>query len=234
MSFERRKVRVGRVVGDKMEKTVAVLVEWRTSHSLYRKAIRRRTRFKAHDAKNECRIGDLVRLVETRPISKTKRWKVVEILAREDIAELQPDDIAVDETVMSVRGTAAEESAVAVVAAEEAPDDEPDASDAEAIEDEAVAAASEEAEGAIESEEAVDSEAAEEPQEAEVAASVEEETAEPPAESEEAVEPETAEEEESTLQEPVEEEVAEAGEAAGAEEEEAAAEPDEEERTSGT
>lgn len=133
MSFERRKVRVGRVVGDKMDKTVVVSVEWRTSHSLYRKAIRRRTRFKAHDAKNECRIGDLVRMVETRPVSKTKRWRVAEILAREDIAELQPDEIAVDETVMTTRGAATDEPAVAEaedVAVAAAAAEEPEAEEA--------------------------------------------------------------------------------------------------------
>ena len=101
MSLDRRKVRFGRVVGDKMDKTVVVSVQWRTSHSLYRKAINRRTRFKAHDAANECRVGDLVRLVETRPYSKTKRWRVAEIISREEIAEVQPDEIAVDEDVMT-------------------------------------------------------------------------------------------------------------------------------------
>ena len=103
MSLDRRKVRFGRVVGDKMDKTVVVSVQWRTSHSLYRKAINRRTRFKAHDAANECRVGDLVRLVETRPYSKTKRWRVAEIISREEIAEVQPDEIAVDEDVMTPR-----------------------------------------------------------------------------------------------------------------------------------
>ena len=106
MSFDRRKVRFGRVVGDKMDKTVVVSVQWRTSHLLYRKAINRRARFKAHDAANECRVGDLVRLVETRPYSKTKRWRVAEIISREEIAEVQPDEIAVDEDVMTARGDA--------------------------------------------------------------------------------------------------------------------------------
>ena len=93
MSFDRRKVRVGRVVSDKMEETVVVLVEWRRSHRLYRKAVRRRSRFKAHDESNTCRVGDLVRIIETRPLSRTKRWRVLEILAREEIAELQPEEI---------------------------------------------------------------------------------------------------------------------------------------------
>jgi len=118
MSFERRKIRVGKVVGDKMDKTVVVSLEWRTSHPLYGKAIRRRTRFKAHDSGNECRTGDLVRLIEIRPMSKTKRWRVAEILTREDIAEVQPDEIAVDESVMTARASTAEAEAAVAVAIE--------------------------------------------------------------------------------------------------------------------
>lgn len=100
MSFERRKVRVGRVVSDKMDKTVIVDVEWRRPHPLYRKSVRRKSRFLAHDAESQCQIGDQVRIVETRPLSKTKRWRVAEILAREEIAEIQPDEIAVDESAL--------------------------------------------------------------------------------------------------------------------------------------
>ena len=95
MSYEKRKIRVGKVVSDLMDKTVVVAVEWRKVHSLYGKATKRRTRFKAHDETNSCRIGDLIRIVESRPLSRTKRWRVVEILSREEIAELQPEDIVV-------------------------------------------------------------------------------------------------------------------------------------------
>ena len=97
MSFERRKVRVGVVVGDKMDKTVVVSVEWRRPYALYRKSVRRRTKFKAHDENNECKIGDTVRIRETRPLSRTKRWRVVELLQRGDVAEIQPDEIVVEE-----------------------------------------------------------------------------------------------------------------------------------------
>ena len=97
MSFERRKVRVGVVVGDKMDKTVVVAVEWRRRYALYRKSVRRRTKFKAHDENNEYRIGDTVRIRETRPLSKTKRWRVVELIQRGEVAEIQPDQIVVDE-----------------------------------------------------------------------------------------------------------------------------------------
>ena len=97
MSFERRKVRVGVVVGDKMDKTVVVAVEWRRPYALYRKSVRRRTKFKVHDENNEYRIGDTVRIRESRPLSKTKRWRVVELLQREEVAEIQPDEIVVEE-----------------------------------------------------------------------------------------------------------------------------------------
>lgn len=77
-----RKVRVGEVVSDKMDKTVVVAVERLTPHPLYKRRIRRTTRLKAHDAENACRVGDQVRVVETRPLSKEKHWRVVEIISR--------------------------------------------------------------------------------------------------------------------------------------------------------
>jgi small subunit ribosomal protein S17 len=77
-----RKVREGRVVSDKMDKTVVVSVEDRVKHALYGKVMRRTSKLKAHDEKNECGIGDRVLLMETRPLSATKRWRVVEILEK--------------------------------------------------------------------------------------------------------------------------------------------------------
>jgi small subunit ribosomal protein S17 len=77
-----RKVREGLVVSDKMDKTVVVAVEDRVKHALYGKIIRRTTKYKAHDEANECGVGDRVRLMETRPLSATKRWRVVEILEK--------------------------------------------------------------------------------------------------------------------------------------------------------
>ena len=82
--YGRRKIREGRVVSDKMDKTVVVAVERLVAHPLYRKRIRRTTKLKAHDEENQCRTGDTVRVVETRPLSKEKRWRVVEILRRAD------------------------------------------------------------------------------------------------------------------------------------------------------
>lgn len=77
-----RKVRVGRVVSNKMDKTVVVRVESFFRHPLYGKVIKHAKRFKAHDEKNECQIGDRVEIVETRPLSKDKRWRVVKILEK--------------------------------------------------------------------------------------------------------------------------------------------------------
>ncbi len=77
-----RKVRQGYVVSDKMDKTVVVRVDRRTTHPLYRKTITRSMRYHAHDDSNDVKVGDLVRIAETRPLSKTKRWRVVEVVER--------------------------------------------------------------------------------------------------------------------------------------------------------
>ena len=79
---KRRKTRVGLVVSDKSDKTVTVVVERRFPHPLYGKQVKRTKRYHAHDEKNEYRVGDTVRIMETRPLSKTKRWRVVELLER--------------------------------------------------------------------------------------------------------------------------------------------------------
>jgi len=78
----KRKTRVGVVVSDKMDKTCVVAVERLVRHPLYGRTIRRTVRLKAHDENNECRVGDRVRVMETRPLSREKRWRVVEILER--------------------------------------------------------------------------------------------------------------------------------------------------------
>jgi small subunit ribosomal protein S17 len=90
---EKRKTRFGRVVSDKMDKTVVVAVETPKSHPLYRKTVRRAVKYKAHDEKNQCRTGDTVRIVETRPLSKDKRWRVAEIITKGEVAEVQPKEI---------------------------------------------------------------------------------------------------------------------------------------------
>ena len=86
-----QKTRVGRVVSTKMEKTVVVTVERQRTHRLYKKAVRRQTRFKAHDENGVCAEGDLVRIQETRPLSRDKRWRVTEVLEQGVVVGL-PDD----------------------------------------------------------------------------------------------------------------------------------------------
>jgi small subunit ribosomal protein S17 len=81
-SRSRRKVREGLVVSDKMDKTVVVTVEDRVKHALYGKVLRRTSKLKAHDEQNDCGVGDRVLIMETRPLSATKRWRVVQILEK--------------------------------------------------------------------------------------------------------------------------------------------------------
>lgn len=77
-----RKTRVGKVVSDKMDKTIVVAIETSVKHPLYKKIIKRTYKLKAHDENNECKIGDKVKVMETRPLSKDKRWRLVEIVEK--------------------------------------------------------------------------------------------------------------------------------------------------------
>ena len=79
-----RKTRVGKVISDKMDKTIVVAIEDHVKHPLYKKIVKRTYKLKAHDENNECRVGDTVRIVETRPLSRDKRWRVEKIVARQD------------------------------------------------------------------------------------------------------------------------------------------------------
>jgi len=90
---KKRKIRVGRVVSNKMDKTVVVTVETLRHHPLYKKTIRKAVKFKAHDKKNECGLGDTVKIIETRPLSKEKRWRVAEIITKREVVEVQPKEI---------------------------------------------------------------------------------------------------------------------------------------------
>ena len=92
----RRKVRTGAVVRVKQDKTAVVEMVWKQRHRLYRKQMRRVARFYVHDPENQCRLGDLVRIEETRPISKTKHWRLLEILERRQVAEVRPIDLEGD------------------------------------------------------------------------------------------------------------------------------------------
>ena len=77
-----RKTRIGKVTSDKMDKTIVVAIENHVKHPLYKKVVKRTYKLKAHDENNECRIGDTVKVMETRPLSKDKRWRLVEIVER--------------------------------------------------------------------------------------------------------------------------------------------------------
>ena len=92
----RRKVRMGSVVRVKQDKTAIVEMVWKQRHRLYRKQVRRVARFYVHDPENQCRIGDLVRVEETRPISKTKHWRLLEILERRQVADVRPIELEGD------------------------------------------------------------------------------------------------------------------------------------------
>ena len=89
----KRKIRVGRVVSDRMDKTVVVAVETSRHHPLYKKTIKRLVKYKVHDENNECGLGDTVRIVETRPLSKLKRWRVAEIITKGEVVEVEPKEI---------------------------------------------------------------------------------------------------------------------------------------------
>lgn len=77
-----RKVKIGTVVSDKMDKTVVVAIETFVTHPMYKKQVKKTTKFKAHDENNECAVGDKVQIMETRPLSRDKRWRVVEIIEK--------------------------------------------------------------------------------------------------------------------------------------------------------
>ena len=90
---KKRKTRLGQVVSNRMDKTVVVAVETLRRHPLYKKTIKRAVKYKVHDENNECKLGDKVKIVECRPLSKDKRWRVAEILVKGEVAEVQPKEI---------------------------------------------------------------------------------------------------------------------------------------------
>jgi small subunit ribosomal protein S17 len=101
-----KKAKVGRVVSDKMDKTIVVSVERLSRHPLYKRVIRLSTKFKAHDENNEARIGDTVRIVESRPLSATKRWRMVEIVARAGEGATEPLVSEEEATSEAIHGAA--------------------------------------------------------------------------------------------------------------------------------
>jgi len=191
-----RKVRVGAVVRTNQDKTAIVEMVWKQRHRLYRKQMRRVARFYVHDPENQCRLGDTVRIEETRRISKNKHWRLMEILERKQIAEVRPidleTDVAPEMTQPRILAAEARAEATAAEASEEP--------EAEVVEEEAV----EEPEAAEENpeEETPEDDAPEED-------SVEEEAADEEVEPEPAEAPEEkpeAAEEEPTADEPQDDE----------------------------
>jgi len=141
-----RKVREGTVVSDKMQKTVVVAVQSNVQHRLYRKTVRRTHKFMAHDGREQAHLGDLVRIVESAPVSRHKRWRVVEVLTRAELPELAPEAIDLD-IIGEVKVEEAQEApAIApsteTVAIDDIPSPEPEA--AEPIEEEVAEAEVEE------------------------------------------------------------------------------------------
>ena len=188
MARERQKVRVGRVISDKTDQTVVVAVRWQQPHPLYKKSIRRTTKLYAHDKENQCKPGDLVRIQETRPISRTKHWRVTEILERREVVDVKPAEL--DEGLFS------EEQAAREAAALMAREQEQLAQEAEDIPSEEGATEAAELEAALLDEEAEDTLSQEEEVEAAEpeAALLDEEAEDTPSEEEEveADEPEAA------------------------------------------
>lgn len=196
MARSMRKVRVGAVVRTNQDKTAIVEMVWKQRHRLYRKQMRRVARFYVHDPENQCRLGDTVRIEETRRISKNKHWRLMEILERKQIAEVRPidleTDVAPEMTQPRILAAEARAEATAAEASEEP--------EAEVVEEEAV----EEPEAAEENpeEETPEDDAPEED-------SVEEEAADEEVEPEPAEAPEEkpeAAEEEPTADEPQDDE----------------------------
>ena len=102
------KSKIGRVSSNKMDKTLVVLVESHRNHPLYKKTIRKVKRYKVHDEKNECQIGDTVKIVETRPLSKEKRWRVEEIIIKAAAIEVKPEEIATPSVLTETKPAVAE------------------------------------------------------------------------------------------------------------------------------
>ena len=126
-----QKSKIGQVSSNKMDKTLIVLVKSYRNHPLYKKTVRKVTRYKVHDEKNECNVGDTVKIVVTRPLSKEKRWRVAEIINKAAAIDVKPEEIAVPEVLEETKSapdkeqteteakTAEAESAKEVESAEE-------------------------------------------------------------------------------------------------------------------
>ena len=130
MAKTMRKVRVGSVVSTRMDKTAVVEMVWKQRHRVYRKQMRRVTRFYVHDPEGQCRIGDTVRIQETRPISRTKHWRLLDILSRRAVADVRAIELegdAVIEPVADVETESDDAMPVDDIAEAEDTDDDEDA-----------------------------------------------------------------------------------------------------------
>lgn len=146
------KLQTGTVVSNKMDKTVVVRIDRHKRHRLYGKTMRVTRRYKAHDENNECRLGDVVRIAETRPLSREKRWRVVEVVIKGDVAEIAPREIGahiIEETREAAAAEAAVRAEAQAAARAEAAAAEPSTAD-EAAADELQAAAGAEPDAASE------------------------------------------------------------------------------------
>ena len=128
MAKAMRKVRTGTVVRAKTEKTAVVETIWKQRHRLYRKQQRRVARFQVHDPLSQCQLGDVVRIQEVRPISKTKRWRLLEILERRQVAEVRPIDLESDAELTVIEDPVAQDDAL-VTAELDADEPETDAAE---------------------------------------------------------------------------------------------------------
>ena len=127
MAKTMRKVRVGSVVSTRMDKTAVVELVWKQRHRVYRKQMRRVTRFYVHDPEAQCRIGDTVRIQETRPISRTKHWRLLDILARRAVAEVRAIDLEGDAVIAPVAADENDDATPVDDIAEADTDDDEDA-----------------------------------------------------------------------------------------------------------
>ena len=102
MSFERRKTKIGTVLSDKMDRTIVVQTEWKNIHRLYKKAMRRTAKLTVHDPENTCGIGDVIEIIEDRPRSKNKRWRLLDVIKKNDRDDVKLDNILTGESLLGM------------------------------------------------------------------------------------------------------------------------------------
>ena len=102
MSFERRKTKIGTVLSDKMDRTIVVQTEWKNIHRLYKKAMRRTAKLTVHDPENTCGIGDVIEIIEDRPRSKNKRWRLLDVIKKNDRDDVNLDNILTGESLLGM------------------------------------------------------------------------------------------------------------------------------------